>query len=475
MRLMKSSVKQGNRLLVLAVPLVLGFIGFTVVEKKPVSDGLFLTLCMYVLGYTDAPANIWIELARWTAPLATASGVILALKSLRDWLRGCYAYLQGNSVAVYGPEVERKAMLSQLRNGIEGKEAFVRAHQYLLLHDEKTNFAFYERHCRKLDDAQVFLKCSTLSAQSAVHDRLHLFCPEETAARLFWKENYLYPAAKACNYSMQVVLIGFGELGKNLLISGLQSNIFHPEQKISYHVFGDPQGFDTFHTQLAQISDPVIFHPEPWHQQLPLLEQAQMVLVLEQNDQPRLLDQLLLALCRQKIHVFSCADPQLRCMDTANRVVFYDWLEEAQKPAYIFDDILYERAKRINLRYAHLYNQVPQTPEQMELEWKKLDGFTRYSNIYAADYHELRLRMLQDWGWTPGQPLLDIQLEQLSHLEHIRWCRYHQLNNWKLGTPENGKNKDPQRKIHTCLIPYEELSEAEKEKDRENIRVMMSV
>ena len=66
-------------------------------------------------------------------------------------------------------------------------------------------------------------------------------------------------------------------------------------------------------------------------------------------------------------------------------------------------------------------------------------------------------------------------LEQLAELEHIRWCRYHYLNNWTYGIPENGKNKDPHRRIHTMLIPYDRLSDQEKEKDRENVRILLAL
>ena len=60
----------------------------------------------------------------------------------------------------------------------------------------------------------------------------------------------------------------------------------------------------------------------------------------------------------------------------------------------------------------------------------------------------------------------------LSELEHIRWCRYHYLNNWKFGIPENGKAKDPQNRIHSLLVPNNQLSEGEQEKDRENVRLL---
>ncbi len=54
--------------------------------------------------------------------------------------------------------------------------------------------------------------------------------------------------------------------------------------------------------------------------------------------------------------------------------------------------------KELNLHYAHLYGGVEENLENMELEWGKLDGFTRYSNVSAADYHKIRVHMMKTDG-----------------------------------------------------------------------------
>ena len=82
--------------------------------------------------------------------------------------------------------------------------------------------------------------------------------------------------------------------------------------------------------------------------------------------------------------------------------------------------------------------------------------------------------MLKEMGQPVSGPAPEC-LELLSELEHIRWCRYHYLNNWKYGVPNDGKPKDAVRRIHTDLIPYKELPEEEKRKDRENIRTLLSM
>ena len=67
------------------------------------------------------------------------------------------------------------------------------------------------------------------------------------------------------------------------------------------------------------------------------------------------------------------------------------------------------------------------------------------------------------------------QMELLAELEHIRWCRYHQFHNWRMGISKNGARKDATLRIHKDLIPYDELTEEEKEKDKDNIRMLLKL
>ena len=84
--------------------------------------------------------------------------------------------------------------------------------------------------------------------------------------------------------------------------------------------------------------------------------------------------------------------------------------------------------------------------------------------------------MIEDWKQETGKAEPDASfMMELAELEHIRWNRYHYINNWRYGIPQNGKNKDSIKKIHKDLVPFSELTEAEKEKDVENIRVLLSI
>lgn len=464
--------------LLLLLPLAMGTYGLAGLAGQPLWDSLFIGVTMYTLNYTDSPPNLLVELARWTAPLATAGGTVLAFRFLRRWAAAFFTRLRGGSVAVYGPEPERQQFLSQLNGrGIDGGDGrFYPAARYVLLGDESENFRFYQTHASRLKTCPVYLQCASLPQQSVSGANLTLFCPEELAARLYWRQRELFPLWQRAGGTLRIVFLGFGRLGEQLLLQGLQNNLFDPAQRLEYHIFGDCAQFLATHPGLADVSDPVIPHRESWYDALPLLEQAELVIVLTQQEQTALLQALLGVTLRPETDVFSAGEPALALLEQRDRLRIFPWRQRAMEPELLFGDVMYRRAKRIHLRYCHLYGGTPETEAALQSEWEKLDAFTRGSNISAADYHEMRLALMAAGGLsTDAAALSPAELERLAELEHIRWCRYHLLNNWRHGTPENGRNKDASRRIHTLLVPYGALPEAEKEKDRENIRVMLDI
>lgn len=447
-------------------PFVLGLVGF-LISGEPVLQAVYQSVCLYGMGYQNSPANAVIEIARWLAPLATAGSVVLVVTALRRRIRAFLARRTGKSVAVYGPASEKSEMLKALgRRGIDMGNDPVKAHSYILLGEETENLDFYHTYLAQ-GESDVYLKCRSLPAQASDRASLHLFCPEETAARLFWKEYCPYELSLKHGHHMSIVLLGFEKLGRELLLAALQNNIFDANQRVEYHVFGNEDGFTKIYHELSQVSDPVVFHTESWKDRLDLLNGAQMIIAVEQEEQLALLRELTLALPEKPVHVLSAQPEGVALLARQANLLCVDWKREALKPEHILSDRLYLYAKRINLRYAHLYGGAEETEAARDEQWMMLDSFTRCSNISAADYHDVQLKMLG------REPLTDERLDWLAELEHIRWCRYHWLNNWTYGLPENGKSKDPQKRIHRCLVPYEDLSEDDKEKDRENIRILM--
>ena len=63
--------------------------------------------------------------------------------------------------------------------------------------------------------------------------------------------------------------------------------------------------------------------------------------------------------------------------------------------------------------------------------------------------------------------LNEAETETMAAIEHIRWSWDKRLNGWIYGNVKDNSNK-----IHPGLIPFQELSESEKEKDRELVRLI---
>jgi serine phosphatase RsbU (regulator of sigma subunit) len=63
--------------------------------------------------------------------------------------------------------------------------------------------------------------------------------------------------------------------------------------------------------------------------------------------------------------------------------------------------------------------------------------------------------------------LNDSEIETMAMVEHLRWSWEKRLNGWRYGSARNDTTK-----THPSLIPYQELSESEKEKDRELVRLI---
>jgi serine phosphatase RsbU (regulator of sigma subunit) len=61
------------------------------------------------------------------------------------------------------------------------------------------------------------------------------------------------------------------------------------------------------------------------------------------------------------------------------------------------------------------------------------------------------------------------EIETMARVEHIRWSWEKRLNGWTFGTVKDGN-----RKTHPSIIPYEQLSESEKDKDRELVKLIPS-
>lgn len=117
---------------------------------------------------------------------------------------------------------------------------------------------------------------------------------------------------------------------------------------------------------------------------------------------------------------------------------------------------------------------IPETlPDNPSLrQWESLPEYLRFSNIEAARLAWVRFRAV---GLDivplshPGKALsaadLQEKLEVLAEASHVHWMNERVLRGWTYAPGP----KDMQRRTHPDLRPWQELGEAERDKDREQV------
>ena len=108
------------------------------------------------------------------------------------------------------------------------------------------------------------------------------------------------------------------------------------------------------------------------------------------------------------------------------------------------------------------------------ISFDDLPDETRYSNMDNAWHIPTKLlsigykiRPVEKGLKAVALHLNEVEIETMAIVEHLRWCWDKRLSGWTYGN----KN-DTVRKTHPSLLPYEDLYEAEKEKDRELVKLI---
>lgn len=448
---MKRYLKKAVPLLYI-LPFVIGSIGYRIAGET-ITDSMYAGLLLYFVSCISDSYNIWIEIGRWTAPLVTATAILTAFKSIGNRISWWIKCRSGNSVAVYS-DTDINVLFDERTKVIyPGCQLQPAADSHIILFSsDMENLKFYEEHEEMLENKAVYMGVREIEYGFIKgDDPITFFDINGSIARSLWKRIGLWRRQQE---EVTVVIYGNGALSENVLNYGLLLNLYSKEQKITYYLISSDQIHQIKHQGMPLLNrDEIIYcsqdSPASWR----AIRKAD-VLVLTEKLPTELLQTICVISTKGTTYYYS---PDLGGIEEYLEIPdlkLFGKDEELFTDDNIRQEKLIQKAKELNLHYARLYGG--------EKDWNRLTGFLRLSNISSADYTEV-LSELMESGYNTD-------MEELAELEHIRWCRFHYLNYWLYGIPENGKNKDEKLKIHKCLIDYKDLREEDKEKDRATVR-----
>ncbi|MFG2064512.1 RyR domain-containing protein [Micromonospora sp. NPDC048871] len=163
------------------------------------------------------------------------------------------------------------------------------------------------------------------------------------------------------------------------------------------------------------------------------------------------------------------------------KLCLYPVLTHACEAGLIAEDLTERLARQIHERYLHARQQAGMSFGEAPamVDWSGLPESLRRANRshvqdIAAKLLNLGCVVAPRHGNTgdasaAGQAIAD-GIEQLARLEHERWCQERRAEGWTYGEP-----RDELRQRHPELRPWDELSPAVQEQNREEIRALPDV
>lgn len=470
------------------VAFVMMFIGYGM-RGEVWYDAMYYALQAFFIEFNDAESgNVILYVGRAVCPLLTVTGLFVVLRNGMKIIADWWVSRLGNATAVYYDTEQMKEFGKDFRRPVlMGEKVNKRAKSHVLLFAKDVdNLTFYEQMEGKIKKgSKVYIRMENIESKLLKESKVYHFNTNEIIARTYWQERNLQKYLKNGKMNVKIAILGFEALGQNLLDYGLMNNVYSLDQSIAYHVWGDSLLYRNLLEDFDKMNgDTITYHDGDWREALEQLRSFDRIIVAQEAD-VELLQALLYLSSDAKIDFYNPEGADLSKVYMGDKLTEFGMLTDVLTEEMIKTDKLYRDAKKVNYNYTVKYDESgqytwerPDVEEVMEAAWQELDGFTKGSNVACADYHKIRLMVMETLGLRL-ETLTESDMEMLAEMEHIRWSRYHYVNHWHYGKLKDmpvkkGKNqpKNPAKRLHTCLVPYAELSEENKEKDKDAIRVM---
>ena len=238
-------------LLLLPIPLIIGTIGYYLAGMTFL-DSLYFSVRLYGLEWESDAKNIYVEIARWTAPFLTAAGFATIIRSLYTFLRKRLVILfYKDATAVYSNSARGELVCSNMKGSILCTEKpLKRVKNHIILFDsDEDNLLFYQKNKDYFQDDKrkktVYLCLNEINSCMLKEemDNVRIFNANDIIARDLWKKIKMWNCPNK-QETKKVAILGFDGLGQRILRFGLQLNLYGKDQCVEYHVFGDGELYE---------------------------------------------------------------------------------------------------------------------------------------------------------------------------------------------------------------------------------------
>lgn len=148
---MKERIRKNLCKCCIVIPFILGFIGFLEQYPGEYLDAIWFAIHLYGFDCDVEQITPILEVARWTAPLATMTTLFLAVEAVARAVLNRLALFNRNTVAIYGKSKAVNCLSEDINKHKGNHKAilanhFVSAHTHVVMLDnDEDNLLFFYR------------------------------------------------------------------------------------------------------------------------------------------------------------------------------------------------------------------------------------------------------------------------------------------------------------------------------------------
>ncbi len=317
---------------------------------------------------------------------------------------------------------------------------------------------------RAVDIAElpVNVYARTASGEDKLSGNIHFFNSYDCCAREYWRDK---PLKKG---EHRIAIIGFGHYGQAILERAVMTNVILPTHHVTYHIYGDAEGFLAIHDHLDTVfslqeesgnRDSLLFHSESWMKNPGTFQEMDRIIICE-DDEFEGWDILWML----RAFYITSGRIDLRSTRRVPDLSHFGTNESIYSP----QNIIRTGLNRVAVAMNDLYRE--DHPDA--LDWDELDDYLRQSKIAASEHVFTKVRILLD---DENVKQLDAEtlkkafnvykenskdpakLDLYRKIEHERWLRFYCYYNWTYGPVYSQELRHDPR-----VCPYEELSPEDK-------------